>query len=130
MSDIDVENNLLTVDKALVKDKDGKYVLKTTKTAASTRTLFIPDKLINEIMENGEIYSGYPNQCLKNLHRYQDMLNIPQFRFHDLRHFYALYAHSQGVSDANILKTGGWASDSVMKQIYRHEMCVKRDGSF
>lgn len=122
LDDIDVKNKLLTVNKALVKAADGSYVLKVPKTEAGARTLFVPDKLINEIMESGAVYDGYPNQCLKNLHKYQDELGIPRFRFHDLRHFYASYAHSQGVSDANIMKTGGWHSDTVMKQIYRHEL--------
>lgn len=121
--DIDTENNLVTIDKALVKDQHNNYVLKPTKTEAGTRTLYIPDKLIDEIKDNdGIIYSGYPNQCLKALNRYQDKLGIPRFRFHDLRHFFASYAHSQGVSDADIMASGGWRSDYTMKSVYRHEM--------
>lgn len=121
--DIDTKNNLVTIDKALVKDQHNKYVLKSTKTEAGTRTLYIPDKLIDEIRGNdGIIYSGYPNQCLKALNRYQDKLGIPRFRFHDLRHFFASYAHSQGVSDADIMASGGWRSDYTMKNVYRHEL--------
>ena len=126
LDDIDAENNLITIDKALVKDQHNKYVIKTTKTEAGTRTLYIPDKLIAEIMENEEVYSGYPNQCLKALNRYQDRLGIPRFRFHDLRHFFASYSHSQGVSDADILASGGWRSEYTMKRVYRHEMKQKQ----
>lgn len=123
LEDIDTENNLVTIDKALVKDNHNRYVIKTTKTAAGTRTIYIPDKLIDEIKDNdGIIYDGYPNNVLKALNRYQDRLGIPRFRFHDLRHFFASYAHSQGVSDADILASGGWKSEHVMKSVYRHEM--------
>lgn len=126
LDDIDVENNTLSINKALVKGKDNKYVLKTTKTEAGTRDIFIPSSLIDEIMEQGKIYDGYPNNCLKALHRYQDELGIPQFRFHDLRHFFASYSHLQGMPEAAILSTGGWKSDHVMKSVYRHEMEQKQ----
>ncbi len=124
--DIDKADHTLTINKAKVKDKNGKYVLKTTKTENGTRTLYIPDTLINEISENGSVYEGHPNNCLKALNRYQDQLGIPRFRFHDLRHFFASYSHSQGVSDADIMASGGWKSDHVMKSIYRHEMQQKK----
>jgi integrase len=63
---------------------------------------------------------------LKALHRYQEQLGIPAFRFHDLRHFFASYSHLQGMPEAAILSTGGWKSDHVMKSIYRHEMEQKQ----
>lgn len=125
LDDIDTENNILTVNKALVRNKDGEYVLKATKTPAGTRKLYIPQKLVDEIMENGIIFDGSQNTCVRALHRYQDKLGIPRFRFHDLRHFFASYAHSQGVSDADIMASGGWKSDYTMKSIYRHEMKQK-----
>jgi integrase len=125
LDDISHDDNTLTINKALVKDKYGKYVLKGTKTENGTRVLYCPDALINEIFEKGTIYDGHPNCCLKALNRYQDKMGIPRFRFHDLRHFFASYSHSQGVSDADIMASGGWKSDHVMKAVYRHEMQQK-----
>lgn len=121
----DISGNELSINKALVLDKDNKWVIKQTKTAAGTRTVYIPDSLVEEIKRNGKIYSGYPNTLLLGLNDYQDKLGIPRFRFHDLRHFFASYAHSKGISDADIMATGGWKSDFVMKNIYRHEMKAK-----
>ena len=129
LDDIDVENNLLTINKAKVRDdrKPNKWNdEKGPKTEYSNRSIYIPDSLVNEIMENGKVYDGYPGQILKNLHRYQDRLGLPRFRLHDMRHFFASYAHSQGVSDADIMATGGWKSDYTMKSIYRHEMNQKQ----
>lgn len=122
LEDIDVENNILTIDKAMVLDNNNEWIIKATKTAAGTRKIYIPDSLINEILDNGTIYNGYPGKLLQHLNKYQDKLNIPRFRFHDLRHFFASYAHSQGISDADILASGGWKSDYTMKSVYRHEM--------
>lgn len=122
LDDINTKESTLTVSKTLVKDSDNHYVLKEcAKTDAGNRTIVISDKLIREIHENGEIYNGYPNNILKALHRYQSRLGIPRFRFHDLRHFYASFSHSIGVSDANIMANGGWRSDHIMKSVYRHE---------
>ena len=118
----DIKGNTLTINKALVKDIRNQWVIKATKTAAGTRKIYIPESLVKEIQENGGIYSGNPGSLLDGLNSYQDKLGIPRFRFHDLRHFFASYAHSQGISDADIMASGGWKSDYTMKSIYRHEM--------
>ena len=125
MDDIDFENNILTINKALVKDSKNKWILKQTKTAAGTREIYIPEDLAEEIRQFGRIFDGDPTTLLYGLNRYQDKLGIPRFRFHDLRHFFASYAHSKGISDADIMATGGWKSDFTMKSIYRHEMKAK-----
>lgn len=121
----DIKGNTLSVTKALVQNENDEWVIKQTKTTAGTREIFIPDNLVAEISENGKIFDGYPNSLNRQLHKYQDKLGIPRFRFHDLRHFFATYAHSQGISDADIMATGGWKSDYTMKSVYRHEMKQK-----
>ena len=118
----DISGNTLTINKALVKDVNNNWILKQTKTAAGTREIYIPDQLVKEIQQYGKIFEGNPTSLLSGLNRYQDKLGIPRFRFHDLRHFFASYAHSQGISDADIMASGGWKSDYTMKSIYRHEM--------
>ena len=121
----DIEDNTLTINKAKVKNSSGEYVIKTTKTKESTRKVYIPDFLVDEIRENGSIFEGYPNTILVALNRYQDKLGIPRFRLHDCRHFFASYAHSKGVSDADIMASGGWKTDHTMKRVYRHDMQAK-----
>lgn len=118
----DIEGNILTINKALVKDVNNKWVLKSTKTLAGTRKIYIPDSLVSEIEQHGSIFDGKPGTLLFGLNEYQKKLGLERFRFHDLRHFFASYAHSKGISDADIMATGGWKSDYTMKSIYRHEM--------
>ena len=122
----DIDGNTLTIDKAMVQNKDKEWVVKQTKTLAGTRKLYIPDSLVNEIAEQGYVYNRHPNKMYNALKRYQDKLGIPHFRFHDLRHFFASYAHSKGISDADILASGGWKSDYTMKNVYRHEMNAEK----
>jgi len=118
----DLDGNILTINKAVVEDKDNLWVEKTTKTTESARTIYLPDSLVSEIRQLGYIYNRNPNKMYRALIRYQDKLGIPRFRFHDLRHFFASYAHDQGMSDADIMASGGWKSDYVMKRVYRHAM--------
>lgn len=93
-----------------------------TKTTEGKRTIFIPQSLVDEINNCETICDFYPNTLVVNLNKLQDKLGIPRFRFHDLRHFYASYAHSKGMSDADILASGGWASTYVMTSVYRHAL--------
>ena len=118
----DIDGNILTINKAMVQNSNREWVIKQPKTADSTRKIYIPDSLVKEINDLGYVYNRHPNKMRKALIRYQDKLGIPHFRFHDLRHFFASYAHSQGISDADIMASGGWKSDYVMKSVYRHEM--------
>lgn len=121
----DICGNTLTINKALVKDVNNNWVIKSTKTTAGTREIYIPDSLVQEIEQYGKIFEGNPTTLLYGLNKFQDKLGIPHFRFHDLRHFFASYAHSKGISDADIMASGGWKSDYTMKSIYRHEMKAK-----
>lgn len=121
----DISGNTLKINKALVKDVNNAWVIKSTKTSAGTRDIYIPDALVEEIQKYGKVFEGNPTTLLYGLNRLQDKLGIPRFRFHDLRHFFASYAHSQGISDADIMASGGWKSDYTMKSIYRHEMKAK-----
>lgn len=119
----DLDGNILSINKGLVIDKDNNIVVKDMpKTFASVRQIYIPDGLAAEIRERGYIFKSYPSSLSRALHRSQDKLGIPRFRLHDLRHFYVSYAHSMGMSDADIMAAGGWTTDEVMKRVYRHSM--------
>lgn len=117
----DLDGCQLTINKALVADKDMKWIVKTTKTASSTRIITIDEGLAELIQKTGKIYDGYPNRIYWNLQKYQDELGIPHFPLHYLRHYYATTMHALGISDADIMATGGWKTDHVMKRVYRHE---------
>ena len=125
MSDVDTENNILTIDKAKVKGPDNKWFIKTTKTEKSARKIYIPAPLVEEIVAKGEIFNGNPNTILVALNRYQDRLGIPRFRLHDMRVFFCSYSHYLGMTDQNIMATGGWSSPYTMQRVYRHEMKAK-----
>ena len=118
ISDLDGEN--LTINKTMVYNK-GWIIKNTPKTDESNRTITIPERLAKEIKEAGTIYEGDPKRLNKHLQRIQKQLDIPAFRFHDFRHYFASYA-SNIASEADVMAMGGWKSDHVFKTCYRESM--------
>lgn len=116
-------DNVLTINKCLVQNKNAKYVLKNSpKTDASNRTIIVPDELADRIRKQGYIYKLYPNGIDNYLRRTLPKLGIETFSLHKLRHFFASYAHQKGFSDATIQALGGWTTDHIMKEVYRHAL--------
>lgn len=116
----DLKDNNLWIHRDLVMNENNEWVLKETpKTDESNRIIPLPQSLADEIREQGFIYNGHPNALNKAMHRFQKELNIPQFKFHTLRSYFASYAHSMGIPDVDIMAIGGWKTDSVMKRVYR-----------
>lgn len=118
----DFAENSVLINKAMVANENNEFVVKGTKTTASTRSVYVPSEIVELIKKRGYVYKGYPNTLVEVMHRYQDKIGMPRCRFHDLRHFYVSYAHSIGMSDADIMAAGGWKTDNVMKSVYRHSM--------
>ena len=112
----------VSITKAKVTNAKSEYVLKKPKTTASTRTIFVPSEVVNIIKERGYVYKGYPNTLIEVMHRYQDKIDMPRCRFHDLRHFYVSYAHSVGMSEADIIASVGHSTSEITKRVYRHAM--------
>ena len=122
----DLKGNTLTINKALVQDRNKKWVIKTTKTADSTRTIQVPDYVVNLIREQGYVYEGFPGQIYKTLTDIEKKLDIPHFSLHKMRHFFASYMHQLGYTDKQIQAFGGWKTDGVMKTVYQHEMEMEK----
>lgn len=124
----DLKDRSLTINKTLVYN--GGWTLKpAAKTDESNRVIRLPEQLAKEIRENGAIYEGDPKRLNKHLQRIQKKLGIPHFRFHDLRHYFASYASTLGIPEADIMAMGGWKSDHVFKSIYRDSMQESRNRS-
>lgn len=120
--DIDRKKNTVTVNKALVEDYRGGYVLKDTKTELSERVVVLPAFVIKALPKEGKIIDHYPAWITEHFGHVLNDLNIPHFRFHDLRHYSASIMHFLGAPNETIMHRGGWASDYCLNQHYRGNM--------
>ena len=124
----DLDGNFLTINKVMVQGRDNKFTIKhQPKTEDSQRTIYIDDICRDLLLEQGVGFAGYPDNILDYLHATQEKLGIKKFRYHDLRHYYASMAHSLGIPDSYVMKSGGWKSDHVLKAVYRHAMRDKEE---
>lgn len=123
VEDTDIKSNILHVQRAVVMDENKKWVDKLTKSAAGDRYIPLPDFVIGRIKgRKGRLVHLNPNQISDRFIDIQKRSGLPHFRFHDLRHYCASIQHALGVPDAYIMSRGGWNSDTVLKQIYRHAL--------
>lgn len=123
----DVDGDVVHINKALVQNEKGEWVIKGTKTTESTRDIIIPIELAEKIKEQGYVHKGNPDSISKYLGRVEAQLGIPHFSLHKLRHYFASEMSALGIPEADILRLGGWETDHVMKSVYRHSMIDKKE---
>lgn len=118
----DVIGNTVRVNKALIRDTNDEWVLKTTKTTESTRDVELPQFVIDALPKKGKLVTIDPARVSDRFIKTLKKLNNRNFRFHDLRHYSASVMHAIGVPDVYIMERGGWKSDATLKKIYRGKM--------
>lgn len=118
----DIEGNVIHVHSALVVDDSANWIKKTTKTASGDRYIPMPEFVINLLPKSGLVVSINPTIITKRFASILKKLEIPHFRFHDLRHYSASIMHAIGIPDQYIMQRGGWSSDNVLKAVYRNTM--------
>ena len=114
----DLDGNSLHIHRAAV-DIGGKVTVKSPKTYDSDRVVTVPEALADKMRSQGYVTLLAPEQLSYHFITFLKRIDVPHFRFHDLRHFFASYCHNVlHLSDAQIQKLGGWKTDHVMKKIY------------
>lgn len=121
----DVKECKVTINKAMVMDKNKKWIVKKPKTTQSEREIYISDYLQNLINEKGYIYKYHPNSITKYLYKVEKALNIPTFSEHKLRHYFCSKLLAEGIDIKTAQALGGWESDYVPRMIYAHQLDEK-----
>ncbi len=131
-SKIDFENNCIYIDEILVKDINNNTIRKAPKTTSSIRALSMSEHLKDLIVKekkkstservtelsNAAIYCRF-SKLLKRL-------DIPHFRFHDLRHYNASLMLSLGIPNKYAQERMGHATDNMLKNVYQHLLDEKK----
>lgn len=118
-----ISGNVVHVEYAMTLDENKNWVKKCPKSYAGDRFITFPDFVIQRLSGiKGNITNLSPDSISNRFSRILKRAGIPHFRFHDLRHYSASIQHALGVPDAYIMQRGGWASDAVLKSVYRHAL--------
>ncbi len=121
--DIDYDTNIMSVERTKVFVKGTQYV-KTTKNTSSERVVLLPAYIIDRLkhyQKNAEseyIITLTPSAITHRFPRMLERNGIEHYTFHSLRHAFVSIGTLLGVSDAYLMKIGGWSSDHVMKGKY------------
>lgn len=122
----DLDGNTLKISKALVKDENREWVVKTTKTTKSTREIIIPQEIADMIREKGYAFSGQPSNISKAINKACKDLDIPHFTLHKLRHYFATKLLSENVDIITVMSLGGWSDVRTLQKHYAHALEEKK----
>lgn len=119
------DDNLLTINKAYVQDKNNQWHIKPyPKNESSCRTIPIIPYLAELIRsapveDNERIYKRYPSKIYYELHKQCNALGIQRFRLHTCRAYYISMCHAIGIPDQYIMANSGHKTDHTLKKVYR-----------
>ena len=123
-----INGNIVHVCENMVQNGKDSWIIRQPKSYAGDRYIDYPDFVAKhwKRKKKGRVVELTPTALSRRFERIQHRLGL-RFRFHDLRHYSASIQHAMGVPDAYIMQRGGWSSDGVLKQIYRHALADKSD---
>ncbi|MEG2381647.1 MAG: site-specific integrase [Oscillospiraceae bacterium] len=119
-SKINKEHIVIDEAKVYIYSQD---IVKGTKTMDSERVISI-HKYIYECIQKQQKDGEYlinlsPNMITKRFKKILKENNIPDCRFHDLRHANASIMLMLGVPNKYAMERGGWSTDDVLQNIYQ-----------
>ena len=131
--DLDVEHNTITINKTLTFNESG-YVAVPPKTKSSNRTIAISEKCTQLLLQykdkqNVESDIVFPNEhgqyqyackAPRILHKILKKANLPDMRFHDLRHTFATLALENGMDIKTVSHMLGHTDAGFTMNTYMH----------
>lgn len=118
----DILDDCVIVNKTLSINEKSQKIIQAPKTYESNRRVPIPTELL-EIVKNSKCKWLSYRYYQQHLYSIQDKLQIPHFSFHKLRHFFCSYCLNElHLSEKEVLRYGGWATNNCMNAVYNHTL--------
>lgn len=122
----DITDNIAHITKEKVMDINKEWIIKDMpKTETSVRKVPLPDSVVRIIKEQGYVFEGHPNNISGFINDACKALGIKNFSIHKLRHYFCSRLSSENIDSETIMYLGGWKTDYVMKNVYRHKISEK-----
>ncbi|QNB48173.1 tyrosine-type recombinase/integrase [Thermanaerosceptrum fracticalcis] len=126
-NDIFRERGVIRVDESLAVNDQYEWEYKPPKSANGVREIAVPEylmDLLNDyIIKKGKIpdkiFDYVPGGYTHRWARIVKEKNLPDIRFHDLRHYHASWLYAQGIPDQYAAKRLGH-DIQTLKGIYQH----------
>lgn len=125
----DITDNGVLVTKDMVMEDNKTYVIKEYPKMEGTEheadlPPFLLERLRKRVERQGEgrLFNLNPHCITMRFNRAIKKVDVPHFRFHDLRHYWVSIAHALGMPEQYILDNGGWKTAHVMKRVYRNSL--------
>ncbi len=122
----DIQDNMVHITKSKVMNVDNEWIIKKyLKNDTSFRIIPISEDIANQIIKQGYVYEGHPNDITGFINDFCKENNIPIFSLHKLRHYFCSRLSSENIDTETIMALGGWKTDYVLNSIYRHKVDSK-----
>ncbi|WP_298023118.1 site-specific integrase [uncultured Dysosmobacter sp.] len=133
-TDFDERSGTLKVSRTLHKEKGGRLVVGDTKTYTSTRKIVLPNSTAQLLRERKKkSFSPWifhdplrpeapvnPSSAYRQLKAILKQADLPDIRFHDLRHTFATHALASGVDAKTLAGILGHTKASFTLDTYTH----------
>lgn len=120
---IDLKKSVIRVRGAVVVDENNKHVSKSeTKNSSSRRDvpILIPELSLALSAHDGNLMTLAENTIRKHINSICEANGLPRVGVHGLRHSFASLGYHLGVSEAYMMKIGGWKDYNTLRKIYTH----------
>lgn len=116
-----IKKDRLLINKAVVQGETGAWVSQDrAKTEAGYRTVYVPP-FVQEVIKRSQLpIKLRPNKITDKFRQITRSLNLPDYRFHSLRHYYASVLMAEGIPDKYVIERIGHSTDHMLKTVYQH----------
>lgn len=133
-TDFDAGRGVIRINRTLTRDEHGRKMIGDTKTYAGTRTIYLPPSTVDCLTNRrANAYGPWifhnpliPEQPMSKDMAYRKLKqilheeNLPNLRFHDLRHTFATHALTSGVDAKTLSGILGHTNASFTLDTYTH----------
>ena len=126
----DIHGGKINVNKSLVCNDKGQWLIKQPKSYAGYRSIDMPD-IVKSETENlhGKIVKYNPHSLSTGFRKLLINNGLTPFNFHALRHFYVSELFDMGLPEKYIIAQVGHSSASITKSVYDH-LTAEKQGAY